>query len=78
MVLLISKPLFAICEKHIFFPFMVFGAYNFRSMSVRLIREAGIMADRGAVFVLSPNDDHLHTSFFYGTKVVHLCFFYNK
>ena len=55
MKLLISKPLFAICQKHIFSPFTVFDPSNFYSMSVRLGSEAGIMAARELVIVVSQN-----------------------
>ena len=55
MALLIRKPLFAICQKRIFFHFAVFGDYNFYSMSVRLIGEADAMAVRELVIAVHQN-----------------------
>ena len=52
MKLLISKPLFAICQKRIFYHFTAFHPSNFYSMSVRFIKEAAIMADRGVGCIL--------------------------
>ena len=52
LVLLISKALFAIGQKRFFFHFAAFGDYNFCSMLVRVLMEAGKMADCGAVEVL--------------------------
>ena len=51
MPLLINKPLFAICQKRIFFPFTESDPSNFYSMSVRLIREGDVMAGREPVIV---------------------------
>ena len=52
LALLVSKSLFAIYQKRIFFHLAAFGAYNFCSMLVRVLMEAGKMGDRGAVEVL--------------------------
>ena len=55
MALLISKPLFAICQKHIFPPFTASGPSNFYSMFGRLIWEADAMAARELVIAVYEN-----------------------
>ena len=54
LALLVSKSLFAIYQKRIFFHFAVFGDGNFCSMPLRLLWELVKMADRGVDCVLFP------------------------
>ena len=55
LALLVSKSLFAIYQKRIFFHFAAFGDHNFCSMSVRGTSQAGNMAARELVIVVSQN-----------------------
>ena len=55
MMLLMTKPLFAICQKLIIFRFAQYDPSNSCSMSVRLLKEVFVMILRELVIALFPN-----------------------
>ena len=55
MMLLMTKPLFAICQKLIIFRFTQYDPSNSCSMSVRLLKDVFVMILRELIIALFPN-----------------------
>ena len=55
MMLLMTKPLFAICQKLIIFRFTRYDPSNSCSMSVRLLKQVFVMILRGVFIALFQN-----------------------
>ena len=70
MVLLISKPLFAICQKPIFGAFAQFHGLNFCSMSTGLDWETRRIVGRGVDYLVSQNYENWTVQNLYKTRII--------